>query len=126
MEFFCYHRDRQGSMGLRRAVLEQQWGYMDNFADRMVAHGPTFADDGTLTGSVHIVDLPDVTAARAFAFDEPGYQAGGVPRRRAETLAQRLEAQDLGLRERASWALPPSRPGSRMRGRAELHRAAWP
>jgi uncharacterized protein YciI len=76
MEFFCYHRDRQGSMGLRRAVLEQQWGYMDNFADRMVARGPTFADDGTLTGSVHIVDLPDVTAARAFAFDEPGYQAG--------------------------------------------------
>ncbi len=76
MEFFCYHRDRQGSMGLRRAVLEQQWGYMDDFADRMVARGPTFADDGTLTGSVHIVDLPDVTAARAFAFDEPGYQAG--------------------------------------------------
>lgn len=31
MEFFCYHRDRQGSMGLRRAVLEQQWGYMDNW-----------------------------------------------------------------------------------------------
>ena len=69
MEFFCYHRDRQGSMGLRRAVLEQQWGYMDDFADRMVARGPTFADDGTLTGSVHIVDPPDVTAARAFAFE---------------------------------------------------------
>lgn len=76
MEFFCYHRDRQGSMDLRRGMLERHWGYMDHFADRMVARGPTFADDGTLTGSVHIVDLPDVTAARAFAFCEPGYQAG--------------------------------------------------
>ncbi len=76
MEFFCYHRDRQGSMDLRRAMLERHWGYMDHFADRMVARGPTFADDGTLSGSVHIVDLPHVTAARAFAFDEPGYQAG--------------------------------------------------
>jgi hypothetical protein len=25
---------------------------------------------------VHILDLPDPVAARAFAFDEPGYQAG--------------------------------------------------
>ena len=28
------------------------------------------------TGSVHVLDLPDPAAARAFAFDEPGYQAG--------------------------------------------------
>jgi uncharacterized protein len=42
----------------------------------MIARGPTFTADGTLTGSVHILDLPDPTAARAFAFDEPGYQAG--------------------------------------------------
>lgn len=42
----------------------------------MVARGPTFADDGTLTGSVHILGLPDAAAARAFAFDEPCYQAG--------------------------------------------------
>ena len=61
---------------MRRAVLEQHWGYMDQFAGRMVVRGPTFSDDGTLTGSVHIVDLPDVIAARAFAVDEPGYQAG--------------------------------------------------
>jgi hypothetical protein len=28
------------------------------------------------TGSVHILDLPDPAAARAFAFNEPNYQAG--------------------------------------------------
>jgi uncharacterized protein YciI len=76
MEFFCYHRDRQGSTPLRNAMVEQHWTYMDQFADTMIARGPTFATDGTLTGSVHILDLPDAAAARNFAFMEPGYQAG--------------------------------------------------
>ena len=63
-------------MGLRRVVLEQHRGDMHQSACRMVARVPTFTDDGTLTGSVHIVDLTDAIAPRAFALDEPGYQAG--------------------------------------------------
>jgi uncharacterized protein YciI len=77
MEFLCYHRDRRGSGALRTELREQHWSYMDRFATAMIARGPTFAADGqTLSGSVHIVDLPSPAAARAFAFDEPGYQAG--------------------------------------------------
>src|SRR5262245_60161467 len=77
MEFFCYHRDRHGSVALRDELLEEHWSYMDRYAAVMIARGPTMADDGeTPTGSVHIVDLPDAAAARAFAFDEPNYQAG--------------------------------------------------
>lgn len=76
MEFFCYHRGRAGSTALRRQMVQQHWSYMDQFAATMIARGPTFTDDGTLTGSVHILDLPDATAARTFAFEEPGYQAG--------------------------------------------------
>ena len=50
---------------------------MDRYAKEMIARGPTFAGDGgTPAGSVHIVDLPAPAAARAFAFDEPNYQAG--------------------------------------------------
>ena len=50
---------------------------MDRYAAQLIARGPTFADDGeTPSGSVHIVDLPDAAAARAFAFDEPNHQAG--------------------------------------------------
>ena len=73
MEFFCYHRDRPGSAALRGELLEEHWSYMDRFP--MIARGPTLDGDAP-TGSVHIVDLPDPAAARAFAFDEPGYQAG--------------------------------------------------
>ena len=63
-------------MALREQLREEHWSYMDRYAPAMIARGPTFADDGTLSGSVHIVDLPDPAAARAFAFDEPNYQAG--------------------------------------------------
>ena len=77
MEFFCYHRDRPGSVPLRDELLEEHWSYMDRYAKELIARGPTFAADGeTPTGSVHIVDLPDPAAARAFAFGEPNYQAG--------------------------------------------------
>ncbi|GAA3936547.1 YciI family protein [Actinomadura viridis] len=77
MEFFCFHRDRPGSLALREELLEEHWSYMDRYAEEMIARGPAFGADGeTLAGSVHIVDLPDPAAARAFAFDEPNYQAG--------------------------------------------------
>jgi uncharacterized protein len=77
VEFFCYHRDRPGSGKLREELLERHWSYMDRYQTEMIARGPTLSGDGdTPTGSVHIVDLPDPAAARAFAFDEPNYQAG--------------------------------------------------
>jgi uncharacterized protein YciI len=76
MEFFCYHRDRPDSGALRRQLRDAHWAYMDRYEKELIARGPTFTDDDTATGSVHIVDLPDAAAARAFAFDEPNYQAG--------------------------------------------------
>jgi uncharacterized protein len=77
VKFFCYHRDRPGSLALREQLLEQHWSYMDRYQAQMIARGPTLAGDGdTPTGSVHILSLPDPVAARAFAFDEPNYQAG--------------------------------------------------
>ncbi|MFF3788079.1 YciI family protein [Streptomyces sp. NPDC001933] len=77
MEYFCYHRDRADSLALREELLENHWSYMDRYAKELIARGPTFTNDGeTLTGSVHIIDLPDPAAARTFAFDEPNYQAG--------------------------------------------------
>jgi uncharacterized protein YciI len=77
VEFFCYHRDRPGSDPLREELVEAHWSYMDRFDAELIARGPTLdRAAGIATGSVHIVDLPDPAAARAFAFDEPNYQAG--------------------------------------------------
>ncbi|MFG2011411.1 YciI family protein [Micromonospora sp. NPDC048868] len=104
MEFFCYHRDRRDSLALRKQLREEHWSYMDRYAERMIARGPTFAPDGeTPTGSVHIVDLPDPAAARAFAFDEPNYQAGAY----RDVLLRRWH-NTLG---RTMWDFPGGRTG---------------
>ncbi|MEV0160543.1 YciI family protein [Nonomuraea fuscirosea] len=125
MEFFCYHRDRTGSLPLREELVEAHWSYMDRYAKELIARGPTMADDGeTPTGSVHVVDLPDPAAARAFAFDEPNYQAGAyrdvLLRRWRNTLGRtmwdfpggreggnRYLVLGLGAGEPADLALPP-------------------
>lgn len=104
MEFFCYHRDRPGSLALREELLEEHWSYMDRYGEELIARGPTFADDGeTPTGSVHIVDLPDPAAARTFAFDEPNYQAGAY----RDVLLRRWR-NVLG---RTMWDFPGGRAG---------------
>ena len=104
MEFFCYHRDRSGSMALRHELLEEHLSYMDGFATQMIARGPTLSADGdTATGSVHILDLPDAAAARTFAFDEPGYQAGVY----RDVLLRRWR-NELG---RTMWDFPGGREG---------------
>lgn len=77
MEYFVYCRDNEGTAALREQLGEQHWTFMDGYAERMVARGPTLSEDGiTATGSMHIVDLPDVEAVRVFAFEEPNYKAG--------------------------------------------------
>ena len=127
MEYFCYHRDRPGSVALREELLEEHWSYMDRYATEMIARGPTLATDGdTPTGSVHIVDLPDLAAARAFAFDEPNYKAGVyrdvLLRRWRNTLGRtmwdfpggltggnRYLVLGLGTGQPADLAVPPDR-----------------
>jgi len=51
---------------------------MDRFSNAMIARGPTYvsSDSQAPSGSVHILDLSGPSEARAFAFDEPNYQAG--------------------------------------------------
>jgi uncharacterized protein len=50
---------------------------MDQFADGMIARGPTLgADRETWTGSIHIVDLASAEAAREFVEREPYNRAG--------------------------------------------------
>ena len=104
MEFLCYHRDRPDSVWLRDELVEEHWSYMDRYATEMIARGPTLDGDGDMpTGSLHIVDLPDPAAARAFAFDEPNYQAGVY----RDVLLRRWR----NLLGRTMWDFPGGRTG---------------
>lgn len=115
VEFICVHRDRAGSDALREELLEDHWSYMDGYGKTMIARGPLFASDVDLTsddsddapaaGSVHVLDLPDAAAARAFAFDEPYYQAGAF----REVLLRRWR----NLLGRTMWQYPGGPDGGR-------------
>jgi uncharacterized protein YciI len=79
LDFFVYSRDAEGAGALRDddELLEAHWSYMDRFAESMIARGPTLAADReTATGSLHILGLPSVDAAREFVDREPNNRAG--------------------------------------------------
>jgi uncharacterized protein YciI len=46
LEYFFYCRDKPGTGTLRERLVEAHWSFMDAYADRMIARGPTLADDG--------------------------------------------------------------------------------
>lgn len=72
---------------------ERHWAYTDAYAAAMIARGPTLGTDrSSWTGSIHIIDLPDVTAVRRYIDNEPYQLAGGYERhvvRRFEDLLGR-------------------------------------
>ncbi len=77
MEYFVYCRDKAGTDQLLEELAEAHWSFMEEYADAMIARGPTLTPDRkTHTGSMHIVDLLDGEAARAFVFEEPYFKAG--------------------------------------------------
>jgi hypothetical protein len=79
VDFFVLNRDAADAAALRadQKLLEEHWSYMDGFAATMVARGPTLDMDGeTATGSLHILALPSVEAAREFVALEPNNRAG--------------------------------------------------
>ena len=77
MDYAVYCDDVPGSEALRAQLGEAHWAYMDDFDAAMTARGPTFDDDGrTVSGSLHIVDLPSYLDAETFAQAEPNHLAG--------------------------------------------------
>jgi YCII-related domain. len=82
VDFLIYSRGRPSVANADVPELdEHHWTYMDGFADRMMARGPTLgADRKSWTGSMHIVDLPGPDAAREFVDLEPYNRAGAYER----------------------------------------------
>ena len=79
MDFFVFSRDAAETAELRddHELLEEHWSYMDRFAEWMIARGPTLdTDRERATGSLHVLSLPSVDAAREFVALEPNNHAG--------------------------------------------------
>jgi uncharacterized protein len=77
IEFFVHSLAAPSAAEPDASLTEEHWSYMDSFAGGMIARGPTLAADrATWTGSVHIVELPSIEAARQFVEREPYHRAG--------------------------------------------------
>jgi hypothetical protein len=76
MQFLITGVDAPG-FGSKKRLHRTHQRYMDTWADALVARGPSLSSDGRRhTGSVHVIELPDLVTARRFADEEPYAQAG--------------------------------------------------
>jgi uncharacterized protein len=119
LDFFVYSRDAVDTADLRddQDLAEEHWSYMDRFAESMIARGPALdTDRETATGSLHVVGLPSVAAARAFVALEPNNRAGVY----REHLVCRFE----NLLGRSMWEFSrqPAEPRFLVIGRSQLGR----
>jgi uncharacterized protein YciI len=119
MDFFVYSRDQVDTADLRddQELLEEHWSYMDRFAESMIARGPTLdTDREAATGSLHVLALPSVDAAREFVALEPNNRAGVY----GEHLVWRFE----NLLGRSMWEFSgqPGEPRFLIIGRSHLGR----
>lgn len=82
---------------------EAHWTYMDAYAARMTARGPTLSPDrASWTGSLHVLDLDSSLDARTFALRDPYHRAGMFQ----DHLIRRFD----NLLGRTMWDVTP-RPG---------------
>lgn len=86
--------DKPGGGELRQANRPAHLEYLRRAGDALFAAGPTTTDDGgAVTGSVILVDLPDRTAADAFAANDP-YAKAGVFERVTVTAWKKVFPED--------------------------------
>jgi uncharacterized protein YciI len=70
--FVIHGIDKPGSAAVRAEARQRHLDYVRSFADQVVVGGPTVDEaDEQMTGSVLVVDFPDLAAARAFADGDP-------------------------------------------------------
>ncbi|MGI4812824.1 MAG: YciI family protein [Janthinobacterium lividum] len=78
MLYIVYQEDRdEGAAEIRRAVKPDHLKYLATFEHVLVLGGAMLAEDGIKrTGSVLIVNLPDLKSAEEFSANEPFRKAG--------------------------------------------------
>jgi uncharacterized protein YciI len=77
MLYIIYQEDRADGAAIRAAQREAHFAYLEKHQSILVLGGALLAEDGaTRTGSVLIVNAPDLAAVRAFSENEPFRKAG--------------------------------------------------
>lgn len=76
MYYVIHCVDKEDHLPVRMENRPNHVAYLQSFGDKLYAAGPTFGDDGTMNGSVLILDFADRVAAEEFAANDPYAKAG--------------------------------------------------
>jgi uncharacterized protein YciI len=77
MLYIIYQEDGPDSLAIRAATKAAHFAYLEQHKDILVLGGATLAEDGTTrTGSVLILNVPDLATAEAWSKNEPFRRAG--------------------------------------------------
>jgi uncharacterized protein YciI len=69
--------DKPGTDEVREANREAHEAYLEEHGDAVMCRGPMLSDDGAShAGSVLLMDIPDLAAARVLLENEPFFKAG--------------------------------------------------
>jgi uncharacterized protein YciI len=68
--------DKPGALPVRKANRPQHLEYLKSLGDRVVLAGPFTEEDGTMNGSLVVVEAASLEAARAIAAGDPFAKAG--------------------------------------------------
>lgn len=74
--FMLFCRDKPDSLELRMANREKHLAYVGAAGDFVRLGGPLLEDDGSMAGSLLVVEADDLAAVEAFAAEDPYNKAG--------------------------------------------------
>ncbi|HIF58810.1 MAG TPA: hypothetical protein EYQ26_04860 [Rhodospirillales bacterium] len=78
MQYFTWGINKPGTTEKRTSLIRTHWDFIANFDKNLIARGPVL-DEGDLSvviGSIHIVELENLTKAEDFTYNEPFAKAG--------------------------------------------------
>ena len=77
MLFHIRCRDKKSQMNMRASTRAAHLNYISKYGDAVFFAGPTSTDDGeTITGSIFIIELDNMTAAEEFSKGDPYRRMG--------------------------------------------------
>ena len=77
MLFHIRCRDKTSQMNMRASTRAAHLNYVAKYGDAVLFSGPTSTDSGeTITGSIFIIDLDNMTAAEEFSKGDPYRKMG--------------------------------------------------
>ena len=78
MQYFTWGINKPGTTEQRTSLIKPHWDFIAKFDKNLIARGPVLdeADTSVVIGSIHILELEDLTKAEKFVYDEPFAKAG--------------------------------------------------